>query len=219
MKTKKILLVVVAVICLCAISVFGTLAYLTDSADSVTNTFTAAGGGNVINDPTDPTNPGSFTLNEHKYEGGTDGIPGTLGTQIVQANAYELINGYTYPKDPFVTITGKTEVDCYLYLKVEENVANFVTYQIETCWLPLGNGLYVYSNGTDPIAVDDTTTGIDDIPVLVNDQFTVNANADLSTLGSGTVPSTLKFSAYLAQTLPGKTAQEVFDICFPPVTP
>ena len=49
-KRKKNLIVIMALVLVCAVSVVGTLAYLTQKADPVTNTFVAAGGG-VIIDP------------------------------------------------------------------------------------------------------------------------------------------------------------------------
>lgn len=114
MSTKKKL--IVAVVCLlvatCSL-VTGTLAWLTDSTDTVTNTFA-------------PSNI-SLTL----VETDTDGD----GSQIL--NAYQMIPGSTYAKDPKVTVTA--DIDCYVFVKItkSEKFETFMTWAIADGWTPL----------------------------------------------------------------------------------
>lgn len=99
MKARKILVSLAALALVAAISIGGTIAYLT-STDKVENTFTV-GKVNIV-------------LDEAKAN--TDG---TLveGAKRVQANEYHLLPGHTYNKDPMVTVKGGSE-DCYVKMTV-----------------------------------------------------------------------------------------------------
>lgn len=92
-KTRKILLMAACAVLLVCISVGATVAYLT-STDTVTNTFTV---GKV-----------KIELDEAKV--GTDGKELT-GEQAarVKTNAYKLMPGHSYVKDPTVTVKAKSE--------------------------------------------------------------------------------------------------------------
>lgn len=88
MKTKsKALLLALCAVLLVAASVLGTMAYLT-STDSVENTFTV---GSV-----------SIKLDEAKVN--KDGTYVNGHDTRVKANAYHLLPGHTYYKDPTVTV-------------------------------------------------------------------------------------------------------------------
>ena len=101
MKARKILVSIAALALVAAISIGGTLAYLT-SKDTVTNTFTV---GNV-----------SITLDEAKVN--EDGkavnksgnvVDNLAAADRVKANDYHLIPGHTYVKDPTVTVLAGSE--------------------------------------------------------------------------------------------------------------
>ena len=108
-KTKALLMSLCAVL-LVAASVLGTMAYLTDS-EEVNNTFTV---GNV-----------AIKLDEAKVdENGTqvvdkDGNPAARVTR----NAYKLLPGHTYVKDPTVTVLTPS-VESYVRMKVTFNNAD-----------------------------------------------------------------------------------------------
>lgn len=91
MKMKKALALLLCAVLLVAGSVLGTIAYLTDD-DSVENTFTV---GKVY-----------INLNE------TD-VTKTDGSKTETGNAYHLIPGSTYVKDPTVTVLANSE-ECYV---------------------------------------------------------------------------------------------------------
>ena len=126
MKARnKILLLALCMAALIAVSVLGTMAYLT-STDTVTNTFTV---GQV-----------KITLDEAKVN--TDGKPvkvtgkGESATETivdnpseatrVSANSYKLLPGHTYTKDPTVTVLANSE-ESYVRMVVTATFDNALT--------------------------------------------------------------------------------------------
>ena len=110
-KMKKALLTVVCASCLVVVTIFGTLAYLTDK-DSNVNTFTV-GKVDILLDELDVDND----------EDTSDITTGTSGNgQRDKANEYHLIPGQTYTKDPTVTVKADSE-SSYIYMIVTvENI-------------------------------------------------------------------------------------------------
>lgn len=107
MKARnKILLFALCMAALIAVSVIGTMAYLT-STDTVTNTFTV---GKV-----------AITLDEAKVnDAGVAATP----AERVKANSYKLMPGHSYIKDPTVHVTDGSE-NCYIFVKVENGISAF----------------------------------------------------------------------------------------------
>lgn len=107
MKTRsKALLLTLCAVVLVIATVFGTMAYLT-STDEVKNTFTV---GSV-----------KITLDEAKVT--TDGKP-VEGAERVKTNAYHLLPGNEYEKDPTVHVNAVSE-DSWIFVKVENGIAAF----------------------------------------------------------------------------------------------
>ena len=104
-KTKALMLVLCAVLLVTA-SVLGTMAYLT-STDQVVNTFTV---GKV-----------AITLDEAQVD--PDGTP-VAGAARVKGNAYHLLPGHTYTKDPTVHVQANSE-NSFIFVKVENGIANY----------------------------------------------------------------------------------------------
>ena len=102
-RTKALLLTLCAALLVCA-TVLATMAFLTDTA-TVTNTFTV---GNV-----------GITLDEARVDlyGEAD------GTERVTENAYKLIPGKTYTKDPTIHVATGSE-DCWLFVKLENGLVD-----------------------------------------------------------------------------------------------
>ena len=123
---KKKIAVAVSLLLVVALSIGGTVAWLTDS-ETVTNTFTI---GNV-----------NITLTETDTGLDTD--------QNDKTNTYKFVPGKELAKDPKVTVTANSE-RCYVFVKIVENLpvetgvtANFkdyFTYSIRNDWQPLKNG-------------------------------------------------------------------------------
>lgn len=116
-RNRRIALTLCLLLVVCAASIGGTLAWLTDTTDPVTNTFTTAGIDITLTE----------TLNTDTNNDGTN--------DKWQA---QMIPGYSYKKDPTVTVT-KNSVDCYLFVKFEEtnNPSTYLTY---TSTLTADNG-------------------------------------------------------------------------------
>lgn len=104
-KTKALMLVLCAVLLVTA-SVLGTMAYLT-STDKVVNTFTV---GKV-----------AITLDEAKVN--ADGTAVTPAERVKQ-NAYHLLPGHTYTKDPTVHVQANSE-DSFIFVKVENGIEKY----------------------------------------------------------------------------------------------
>ena len=149
-KTKALLMSLCAVL-LVAASVLGTMAYLTDSKD-VKNTFTV---GNV-----------TITLDEAKVDDNGNAIDkqGNRVTNLADAervpgNAYKLLPGHTYTKDPTVTVLAPS-VESYVRMKVTFNNAKAI---IALC--------------TDPEFAEDGPTGTENAYPLIRMVKFVEANA------------------------------------------
>ncbi len=124
MKKKAWVSLVAVVLVLCC-AVGGTLAWLTDKTGEVKNTFS----------PSDI----NITLTETPN---TD----TDGNGENDAWKADMIPGFSYTKDPVVTVKGDS-VDCYLFVKFEEkgNPATYLTY---TSTLTAANG-WTQGDSTD----------------------------------------------------------------------
>lgn len=156
-KTKALMLVLCAVLLVTA-SVLGTMAYLT-STDKVVNTFTV---GKV-----------AITLDEAKVkEDGTAVTP----AERVKENAYHLLPGHTYTKDPMVHVQANSE-DSFIFVKVENGIANYedrptIAEQIAARgWTPLTGVANVYYKAYTKSAE------ITDLPVFGNFTIANHANA------------------------------------------
>ena len=107
MKSKhKALLLSMCAVLLVAVSIFGTLAYLTDD-DAVTNTFTVGQVGLYL-DEADVKPDGSYETNHESR---------------VDENEYHLIPGHTYYKDPTVTVAAGSE-ESYVRMLVTFNFSS-----------------------------------------------------------------------------------------------
>lgn len=191
-KRNKILGLMVGAVALVGVSVMGTMAYLT-SQDTVTNTFTV---GNV-----------SITLDEQDVDGSTS------GAERDKANAYKLMPGHEYTKDPIIHVASGSE-DCYLFVKITNEIANIeggttVAQQMSAHgWVSVSGttGVYVYTTDkTNPAIV---TAGAN---INVFDVFTINDTVDNTTLASYAGKQII-VNAYAVQAdgFAGKTAEEIW---------
>ena len=126
MKARKILVSLAALALVAAISIGGTIAYLT-SNDEVVNTFTV---GNV-----------AIKLDEAKAN--ADGSL-VAGAARVKANSYKLLPGHTYNKDPMVTVLSGSETS-YIKMTVTFSKAN----ELDAIFAPTGAELTSIFNGYD----------------------------------------------------------------------
>ena len=137
----------------------------------------------------------------------------------VSSTSYELMPGVSNEKDPYVKITGKTEIPAYLYVEAVDPTGLVTTgdgavfrYSLTADWTKLDGvtgrygGTVYYYNGT-------LSTGDQTISILLDDRFTVTGQFDNTSFQSGT----LTFYAYLAQIVDSNTADQTFRAQFPPL--
>lgn len=178
-KTKALMLVLCAVLLVTA-SVLGTMAYLT-STDKVVNTFTV---GKV-----------AITLDEAKVK--EDGTP-VAGAARVKGNAYHLLPGHGYTKDPTVHVQANSE-DSFIFVKVENGIANYeagttIAAQIAANgWKPLEGVANVYYKAYTKSAE------ITDLPVFGHFTIADNANA-ADSWNNFSAETNVTVTAYAVQT-------------------
>lgn len=199
MKLKKIALAVLAVALVAALSVAGTMALLNQKAnggDGVVNTFQS-----YYIDPNGPL-ASTFTLQEHKAEQQADGsYKIAANAETTTSWSYKLMPGVVVEKDPFVTITGKTEVPARLFVEVVGELPE-CDWDMDDKWEAVkasgaqmtgakGGKLYVWE---DILAQNDGTLVYN---IIKGKKITVDKDAGLSSFaGNG---KNLTFYAYLAQ--------------------
>ena len=217
-KAKKILVMVAALALTAAIAVGGTLAYLT-SQDAVTNTFTV-GNVQIVLDEADVTIEG-------KYE--------TDVNSRVDANAYKLMPGHNYIKDPKITVKASTfektsdyymdpsSENCYLFVKVENGISAIETKETAKTiasqmtakgWKAVDDVANVYyyfgDNADQAKEVVSAGTG-----VTVFESFTVDGSVDNTTLATYK-DAKIIVTAYAVQAdgFAEKTPAEIWDAAF-----
>lgn len=229
MTKKKLLSIILAVTLVCAITVTGSYAYLSNTANEVTNNFTAAAPGLIDKpEPPTPTNdPYGFglALLEHKVtarsdEKDKDGNNVAIDTTAT-TDAYVLGNDYTFlpgdagVKDPTVYISKekKTNIPAYLYITVSgcETGDNAVVQTSVDAgnWQLLGTtadgkAVYVYVKDNQPVQItkENVPVGGLAVSVLTGNKYTVNENITEEQLQDLADPASAKkitIKAYLVQ--------------------
>lgn len=177
---KKIISLVLVCVIVFGLVVGGTLAWLQDKTDVVTNTFTV---GNVDIDLTEA--PATAY-----------GVADNEATRVTQ-NTYKLIPGHKYDKDPTVFVKKGSEI-CYVFVKVVNGLENIeaagnttIAKQMETNkWKQLVvdeapvNNVYYYETTVD--ALEEAS----DIELVVFESFTLADGAAVADYTSATIEIT-----------------------------
>ena len=178
----KLVVAMLAVTLLIGCAIGGTVAWLTDKTDPVTNTFTY---GDI-----------NIDLFEHNYVASSN----TLGSnEVKKVDDYKIIPGVNLPKDPTVRVRAGSEA-CWLFVKVErtgEFVPNKVTYSVKTGkdgWTALDSQPGVYYREVGAVTADTDFAVLKDNKVTVSDTLT---KEDIAKLNSKQV--ILTFTAYAVQ--------------------
>lgn len=193
MKTaRKVLILALCAVLLVSATIMGTMAYLTSQAE-VVNTFTV---GSV-----------AITLDE------TD-VDGNAGRDT--ANAYKLLPGHTYTKDPIIRVASTSE-DCYLFVEVVDGIkaieadTTVAAQMAAKGWEAVNDveNVYVYTKNGEKTAVSAGS----DVPVF--DNFKIKddvTNTDLANYQDKTITVT----AYAVQKdgFERKTAAEIWNAAF-----
>lgn len=101
---NRILLTALAALLLVVVAVGGTVAWLTDRSEQITNTFTTAGIDIELKETNKPD--------------------GTVVEDGVSDWSAQLIPGEKYAKNPVVSVLKETDVDIWLFVKYDENNIN-----------------------------------------------------------------------------------------------
>lgn len=163
---KKILAFALCLVLVSGLSIAGTIAWLTDKTETITNTFTSS--------------DIEITLTETANQ-----EDGTWKAQLIPAKEYA--------KNPVVTVTEETDVDVYLFVKMEQSAATYLDFTNNldgNGWTKLEEGVYYRE-----VKTTDTTKSwnlIGDDKVTVKSELT---EADLEN-ASGTIT----YTAYAIQT-------------------
>lgn len=187
---KKKLTLVVSLLLVMALSIGGTLAYLTFETQEVKNTFTV---GNVKIDLTET--------------GATEENGWT--------NSYKMIPGDTIAKDPKVTVDQNSE-DCWLFVKVEgsENYSKFLEHKMATGWEPLKDvaNVFVY---TGTITKGTAISVLDGDKVTVKTTVTQEMMDDITDTTKNVDEPTLTITAYACQKANVSTAADAWNALNP----
>ena len=174
-------LALLAVVLVAAGLGLGLAKYRTQKAvgGNVSFTVTLATGMSIQESPVQREDDGTYTL--------TNAAP-------VTANTYKLMPGVDVPKDPYITVEGKTELPGWLFVEVVES-ANFpetVTYAVDTTWTKIegltgehGGQIYVYKDLLTSANTTDTTkfSILKDNLLTVSERLPRDASAELTFYG------------------------------------
>ena len=182
----RILLVAVASLLLVVMAVGGTIAYLQDSSEIVTNTFK----GSEL----------AIEMWESPLKTGADYDGKTIDTtaEDVQAETnYKMVPGVTLQKDPYAVVEAGSE-PCYVFVVVTKtnDFDKYMTENYNTTDWKLVTGytnVWAYKTEVDALAAEQKTSSI-----LAADAIKVNEDLSNEDLDITAYP-TLSFKAYAIQ--------------------
>lgn len=185
---NRIILTAVAALLLVVMAVGGTIAYLQDSSEVVTNTF--KGSELAIEMWESPLKTGDY------YDGKTID---TTAEDVQAETNYKMVPGVTLQKDPYAVVAKGSE-PCYVFVVVTKtnDFDKYMTEKYNTAdWMPVPGytNVWAYKTEVDALAAEQETSSI-----LAADAIKVNtnlSNKDLE-LTEATYP-TLSFKAYAIQ--------------------
>ena len=158
----------------------------------------------------------TFSLTESEAKPNTDGTYSLDTTISTDKNSYTLMPGVDVPKDPKITIKGKTTVPAYLYVEICPDLPTTVTYGIMPHWKalgikgPHGGDVYVYAYPDGTVIILDGT--VKDLTIRILDKDTLYVSDQLD---RGTT-ATMTFYGYMAQQVSAyANATDTFTANFP----
>lgn len=199
MKARKILVSLAALALVAAISIGGTIAYLT-STDKVENSFTV---GKV-----------AITLDEAQVN--TDGTAVTPAARV-KANTYKLMPGHPYTKDPTVHVDADSE-DSWIFVKVENGISDIEAAEAtgENAYTPIAkqianNGWALLDNQTNIYYKKYTASATAEKDLTVFSNFKISDN--VTTWGNA-ADAKITVTAYAVQADGFTTAKAAWDATF-----
>ena len=187
-NSTKIVTILLALALLVCCGIGGTVAWLMDSTEAVTNTFTI---GDI-----------NLTLVESPYDA-ADNSYGEPAENV--NNSYPLIPGNTYNKNPKVTVLANSE-DCYLFVRMEKigNPDNYLDFTFnDDGWYTYNGEEGVYYREVSKSASDqswDLLKKIDgDFTIKVSDKIVKAGTASGDYINMPANNPEIKFTAYAVQ--------------------
>ena len=171
---KKLLITIACLSVILCTLVTGTIAWLIDDTQTITNTFT----------------PSNITVELEE-----------TGTNADNKQQFQMIPGKTYAKNPTVIVTN--DIDSYVFVEVVEtnntwNSKQVVTYSMGTGWNSLGNG--VYYREVSATATEKRFSVLNGDQVVINSDLTKEY---MSGLTADTLYPKLTFTAFAIQKADG----------------
>ena len=195
---KKLMAVALATIIAVMAVAGASLAWLKDSTDTVTNTFTEG----LVD----------IELYEHDYLPDSNTLDNNV--KVTKNTDYKMIPSLELPKDPTVVVKAKSEA-CYVFIEVKANAnaKKFLTYSIDSSeWTLLvdenSEGVTVYYKHINSYTASDI-----EINVLTDKKVTVNSTiemVDMTALATEEKP-VLEFTAYAIQALGSADATAAWE--------
>ena len=188
-KLRKVLLTVCCAALLVCVTIGATVAYLTTSTKAITNTFTTAGIDISLTE----------TLNTDADEDGTN-----------DSWSAQLVPGKEYNKNPVVRVDESTNVDVFLYVKIDNNISDYVDFTnnltASTDWTLLSGTTNVYWRRVNA----DATTR--EWHLIGGDKVTIKSDLDDGTMADAAV--TLTYTAYATQCEGFDSAEAAWNATF-----
>lgn len=185
-KKSKALLLVLCAVMLVVGSVMGTVAYLTSSTETVSNTFTI---GQV-----------NITLTETKVDEYGVKLTGSEAGTTDAGQEYKMLPGREYVKDPIVTVVSGSE-QCWLFVRVENGILSYESDEATIASQLAANGWTLVEGETDVYyhAIVDARDAEQTVKVF--EKFIIADDADNVTGWSEVTPQNTKVSvtAYAIQ--------------------
>lgn len=176
-KSQKAVIVSLLLAVIAAMTISPTLSWLSDTSDSVVNTFA---GGAI-----------SIKLDEALVDPNGKTVEGDSAQRVLE-NSYKYIPGAVLDKDPTVTVLKGSE-ECYVFMCVDNELNDLFTINYDTTsWLKVAsNGnktVYIYNSSINALMTDND--------VVLNPIFTtITVSQDLTSqdveeIGQKTVTAT-----------------------------
>ena len=210
LRNRRIAMTVALVLVVALASIGGTIAWLTATTATVTNTFTTAGIDISLYETLNPDGTA------HKVDG--------VETPYTSGWTAQLVPSKTYFKDPKVTVDASTDVDIYLYVVYDGSAEQYLTFV---------NNLKAQGSGWTVMNLSTTTTtkkvysrkvttsevGNDGVTYELiggtgDSKNAVTVNSDINKSGMPTVDCTLTYTAYATQCEGFTTAEAAWNTNF-----
>lgn len=205
MKTRnKIMLLALCMVALIAVSVLGTMAYLT-STKTVTNTFTVGKVEITLDEARVNTAgeklyvPSSMTEDE-KFDAKnyTTTEEGNTIAKRVAANNYKLMPGHTYTKDPTIHVAGGSE-NSWIFIKVENGISAFEAEGNNKIATQIASNHWTALTGADGVYYCDYTSQSDAKDIAIFDTIVIADNAETKTEWNASGDKIVAITAYAIQ--------------------